>query len=426
MEKSEETNVGVGMSSSYNTHCTTVPKRRKTELTKDGNTSSEHLLFENFETTDPTSDSKWFSDHLQKQWDHPTENNYILNCNIDNWLRFWNGCLLKNPGSCDLWTNNHWGLVDMFPDSDVLMNIVRMISMGILFSFQKRCLKKPCQGEPVISKGVRHSDGYHWYCPTCRGNWSVRVGSIFENMTFPLFDLIRILFSVLNPELGISWSVQYIPFEYFWTLKFRYTIEVWTCKYNQLFPPHMEGNVQFDELILKGIRTKLTSKSRSQMSSSSSSSSVTESTDKKINISKLSQVWGFHMVNSDTKKVRVGVSQGRRASEIATFCLGSLKQKTKDPIDFVTDEWGGSKKVKYNDVSGFNIRHHTVNHSQSEFVSRDGYHTNRIESLNGRARKFILNQLNGSSDIDSMTKHFNFWMGIWNQNNSTDFNKPTS
>ena len=147
------------------------------------------------------------------------------------------------------------------------------------------------------------------------------------------------------------------------------------------------------------------------------------SEDSKVSVHKNKQVWVFHMVNTTTKKVRIGVSQGRCSSDLAVFCLSSLEQNTPNTIEFRTDEWGGSKKIKYDSIDGYNIVHRTVNHELGK-VGPDLVHTNDIEMLNGRSRDFCLTSMNGTTTIYNITGMLNIWMTMVNTcENFTDLKK---
>lgn len=289
------------------------------------------------------------------------------------------------------------GLADYFPDSNSLVTLVSLIQFGILLDFRflgcYHCKKKKCN----LMVAENQTYGYLWYCVLCKNKWTVTAGSIFYCCAVgKLKTMAQMIYKILLTERTNTTIAQEMN-------KNRKTVGSLfrkmrriAMKWNIVHPPDMEGYFEFDELILmKSAKSKVLS-------------------NDKRDLKRLTRVWGLNLYNVTTGQVAIGVTECRNSNTIGLFVLNHIPDKSKTDNEQVlsTDSWKGTSYNDFNNITGYNIKHKTVNHSK-EWKNKEGYHSQNVERKHLEMRIQALNS-NLGLHINTVAEHCQFYQFIIN------------
>ncbi len=190
-------------------------------------------------------------------------------------------------------------------------------------------------------------------CKTCRKNYSVRVGTIFDNSAVPLSKWFTAIFLLSNDRRSMS-SVQVgewigVTQKTAWFMNHRIRTMMNTNNVEL-----MEGIIQMDELYTGGKKDKVSKSRKEKMIAGSGS---------------VGKIPVIGIAETETGKKRYFVSDEVTAGSIESIIINNV---SKDSI-LVTD---GSPL--YTTVGKEFNNHIALNHSKNEF-GKDGYHSNDIE-----------------------------------------------
>jgi len=190
-------------------------------------------------------------------------------------------------------------------------------------------------------------------CKTCRKNYSVRVGTIFDNSAVPLSKWFTAIFLLSNDRRSMS-SVQVgewigVTQKTAWFMNHRIRTMMDTNNVEL-----MEGIIQMDEIYTGGKKDKVSKSRKDKMVKGSGS---------------VGKIPVIGIAETETGKKRYIVGDEVTAGSIETIIVNNV---SKDSI-LVTD---GSPL--YTTVGKEFNNHIALNHSKNEY-GKDGYHSNDIE-----------------------------------------------
>jgi transposase-like protein len=134
------------------------------------------------------------------------------------------------------------------------------------FGTQKKCIaylekirwgKRPICANCESTNVRKRTDGFRWHCNSCRKDYSVLVGTIFEGTRLPLPQFFQAMFIMNNAKMGISASeisrAVGIKYNTAWYVAHRVRCAMIN---NEI---RLEGVVEFDEAYVGGKARKRTS-----------------------------------------------------------------------------------------------------------------------------------------------------------------------
>ncbi len=196
----------------------------------------------------------------------------------------------------------------------------------------------------IIGKAYKYSDGKMFKCAECRKQFTVRVGTIFEDSKLPLQKWFLAIYLATSLKKGIS-SIQLSKYlgitqKSAWFMLHRIRYAVKTGGYDK----PLDGDVEMDETYVGGRRP------------------MKQKMDNKTPI-----------VGAVERKGRVHAQVTEDAS--ATTLQKVIREHISTKANLYTDEWRG-----YHRASRLVSEHHTVNHSQYQWA-RGRASTNTIEGF---------------------------------------------
>jgi transposase-like protein len=233
-----------------------------------------------------------------------------------------------------------------------------LLDLASFFPDEKACreflIKERWNGKPICvhcgysEKVYSINEGKLLKCAKCRKQFTVRVGSIFEDSALPLRKWFMAIYIFMAHKKGIS-SVQLAKdisvtqrTAWFMLHRIRYAVRTRSLK------KPLDGVVEADETFVGGKMVR-------------DFGGQTESTNKAI-------VFGMKQRNG---KVIAQTIKNRSAKTIQKI----IRENISPDAVLMTDEWGG-----YKGLDDTYDAHGTVNHKKKEYV-RGEIHTNSIESF---------------------------------------------
>jgi transposase-like protein len=191
-----------------------------------------------------------------------------------------------------------------------------------------------------------YSDNKKWKCEQCRRQFSIRVGTIFEDSKIPLRKWLAAMWLITSHRKGIA-STQLardidVTQKTAWFMLHRLRYAARTRQFNR----PLRGEVEADETFVGG-------KEKNKHA---------------------------HRRSKDDKVVVFGMLE--RGGELRARSLDSLKEvkngivsNVEKGANLMTDEWPGYQAVdKY-------VKRHSVNHSAGEYVRNYYAHVNGMEGV---------------------------------------------
>jgi transposase-like protein len=198
------------------------------------------------------------------------------------------------------------------------------------------------------------SDGKTWKCAQCRDRFSIRVGTVFEDSKIPIRKWLAAIWFITSHKKGIASTALAkdlnVTQKTAWFMLHRLRHAARTRSFNR----RLDGRVEIDETFVGG-------KAKNRHIGKRGKGGQTGGAGKAIVLGML-----------------------ERGGELRTMHVADLKAKNlQATVDrnvnpgaaVITDEY-----VSYHGLDA-KYQHHTINHSQGEYV-RDGFvHTNSIEGV---------------------------------------------
>lgn len=196
----------------------------------------------------------------------------------------------------------------------------------------------------VIGKAYKYSDGKMFKCADCRKQFTVRVGTIFEDSKLPLQKWFLAIYLATSLKKGIS-SIQLSKYlgitqktAWFMLHRIRYAVE------NGTYDKPLDGDVEMDETYVGGRRP------------------MKQKMDNKTPV-----------VGAVERHGRVHAQVTQDAS--ATTLQRVIGENIATTANLYTDEWKG-----YHRAARFVVSHRSVIHSAQQW-SEGNVHTNTIEGF---------------------------------------------
>lgn len=205
--------------------------------------------------------------------------------------------------------------------------------------------KITCPHCGVVGNAYKYKDGRLYKCKDCRKQFTVRVGTIFEDSKLPLQKWFLAIYLATSLKKGIS-SIQLSKYlgitqktAWFMLHRIRYAVE--TDSYDK----PLDGEVEMDETYVGGVRKGHTRKF-----------------DNKTPV-----------VGAVERKGRVVARTTDDAS--STTLQRVIREHISPEANLYTDDWKG-----YHRASRMVMLHRAVNHSKQQWTSGK-VHTNTIEGF---------------------------------------------
>jgi transposase-like protein len=235
-------------------------------------------------------------------------------------------------------------LLTYFKDEQVCREHLEVSRWGVNLT----CPYKDC----LHNKVFKYTDGKRYKCAKCERQYSVRVGTIFEDSKIPLSKWFAAIYLITSHKKGIS-SIQLhkdigVTQKSAWFMlhRIRHGLGLNTGS------EKLTGTIEADETFMGG---KERNKHKSKRTGNTQGRTVVNKTP----------VIGVMQRNGE---FRAEVSKDTSSKSIRPFIVGNVEFGA----NLKTDEWLG-----YTGLSGM-FKHKRINHSADEYVHGDT-HTNTIE-----------------------------------------------
>jgi transposase-like protein len=240
-----------------------------------------------------------------------------------------------------------------------------------------------------------HSDGKLFSCSECKKQFTVRIGTIFEDSRLPLFKWFIAIYLFTSLKKGIS-SIQLSKYinvtqKTAWFMLHRIREVMDANGDNNLF----DGTIEIDEAYLGG-------------SDSNKHASKKGKTEKTVVIG---------MINRESQMVKAM----KVVSAEADYLLPKIYMNVADNSTIITDTLQAYKPLKKH------YNHKTIKHSAGEYARIDRHtafkiHTNSIEGFWGELKRGIKGIYHWASK-KHINKYLNEYCFRYNERKITDFER---
>jgi transposase-like protein len=195
-------------------------------------------------------------------------------------------------------------------------------------------------------------DGKTWKCAQCRDRFSIRVGTIFEDSKIPLRKWLAAIWFITSHKKGIA-STQLakdldVTQKTAWFMLHRLRHAARTRSFNR----RLDGRVEIDETFVGG-------KAKNRHVGKRGKSGKTGGAGKAI-------VLGMLERGGEFRAMHIGSLQAKNLQK-------TVARHVKRGATVITDDY-----VSYRGLDA-KYQHHTINHSQDEYVRDEFIHTNSVE-----------------------------------------------
>ena len=222
------------------------------------------------------------------------------------------------------------------------------------------------------------TDG-RFHCSHCKANFSVTVGTIFENTKIPLVKWFLAMYLISCHKKGIS-SVQLATDIHVTQKTAWYILHKVRTLYKQVDNVQLYGLVECDEMYLGGRETN-------KHESKKTAKTQGRSTKTKTPIFGMTMVWKTEDVNELTGEVKEKTHTYEVAMKVqdtkASTLIPIINHFVAEGSTIVTDELSA-----YNTLDKSKYNHVFVRHGEKEFVV-GCYSTNGIEGFWGHFKRMV-------------------------------------
>ena len=222
------------------------------------------------------------------------------------------------------------------------------------------------------------TDG-RFHCSHCKANFSVTVGTIFENTKIPLVKWFLAMYLISCHKKGIS-SVQLATDIHVTQKTAWYILHKVRTLYKQVDNVQLYGLVECDEMYLGGRETN-------KHESKKTAKTQGRSTKTKTPIFGMTMVWKTEDVNELTGEVKEKTHTYEVAMKVqdtkASTLIPIINHFVAEGSTIVTDELSA-----YNALDSKKYNHVFVRHGEKEFVV-GCYSTNGIEGFWGHFKRMV-------------------------------------